>query len=178
MIEITQKIPYTQFYYNSPWFETTTSSKWKDKWNDQYQCRSTIKNTSLSITNVQANYLGTYTSKSKIRRTTLMAAVLTYYLLTCFLLTASDWSSNVQHRKCRSIANVRPLPLPYCDLVAVVSRQSSKTTASSSAFAKRKLVLNWLSMLTLFSTLTVMVIRCLTHGSIKTLGESLVSLLL
>ena len=92
MIEITQKIPYTQFYYNSPWFETTTSSKWKDKWNDQYQCRSTIKNTSLSITNVPANYLGTYSSKSKIRRTTLMAAVLTYFLPTCFLLTASDWS--------------------------------------------------------------------------------------
>ena len=60
-----------------------------------------MTNIHFNITYLQDNYLGTYVSMNKFMTDTQMVAMLTYLCTLCFLLRASDRSSNVQRRKCR-----------------------------------------------------------------------------
>ena len=73
--------------------------------------KRTTTNISFIITYLQDNYLGTYKSMNKFMTDTQMAAVLTYLCTLCFLLRASDWSSNVQRRKCRTLPFTRNCPI-------------------------------------------------------------------
>ena len=70
-----------------------------------------MTNISFNITYLQDNYLGTYVSMNKSITYTQMAAVLAYLCTLCFLLRASDWSSNVQRRKCRTLPFTRNSPV-------------------------------------------------------------------
>ena len=69
--------------------------------------KRTMTNISFNITYLQDNYLGTYVSMNKVMTDTQMVAVLTYLCTLCFLLRASDWTSNVQRRQCRILPFTR-----------------------------------------------------------------------
>ena len=73
--------------------------------------KRTMTNISLIITYLQDSYLGTYVSMISFMTDTQMFAVLTYLCTLCFLLRASDWSSNVQRRKCRTLSFTRYCPV-------------------------------------------------------------------
>ena len=70
-----------------------------------------MTNISFNSTYLQDNYLGTYVSMIKFMTDTQIVAVLTYLCTLCFLLRASDWSSNVQRRKCRILQFTRNCPV-------------------------------------------------------------------
>ena len=69
--------------------------------------KRTMINISFNITNLQDNYLATYVSINISMTYTQTAAVLTYLCTLCVLLRASDWSSNVQRRKCHTLPFTR-----------------------------------------------------------------------
>ena len=73
--------------------------------------KRTMTNISFNITFLQDNYLGTYVSMDDFMTDTQMIAVLTYLITLCFLLRASDWSSNIQRRKCRTLPFTRNFPV-------------------------------------------------------------------
>ena len=52
---------------------------------------------------------------------TQIVAVLTYLCTLCFLLRASDWSSNVQRRKCRTLSFTRNCPVTSAPWVWISS---------------------------------------------------------
>ena len=82
------------------------------KWTDQcHYFKIILANTGKNGTKAQDNKLGTYTSKSKIQKSKLIIAVLTYLPTTCFPFRASDRSSNAQHRKCRYFPYNRNCPV-------------------------------------------------------------------
>ena len=66
---------------------------------------------SFNITYLQDNYLGTYVSLNNFMTDTQIIAVLTYLCALYFLLRASDWSSNVQRRRCRTVPFTRNCPV-------------------------------------------------------------------
>ena len=70
-----------------------------------------MTNISFNITYLQDSYIGTYVSMNKFMTHTQMAAVFTYLCNLCFLLRASDLSSNVQRRKCRTLPFARKCPV-------------------------------------------------------------------
>ena len=69
--------------------------------------KSSMTNISFNITFLQDNYLGTCVSMNDFMTDTQMIAVLTYLCTLCFLLRASDWSSYIQRRKCRTLPVTR-----------------------------------------------------------------------
>ena len=73
--------------------------------------KKTIPNISFYVTKLQDNYLGTNVSMSKSMKNTPMAAVLTYLCTMSFLLRASDYSANVQRRKCHDLPFTRNCPV-------------------------------------------------------------------
>ena len=73
--------------------------------------KTTMTNITFNITYLQDNYLGTYASMNKFVTDTKMVAVLTYLCTLCFLLRASDCSSNVQRRKYRTLPYTRNCPV-------------------------------------------------------------------
>ena len=75
--------------------------------------KRTMTNISFNIAYLQDKYLGYYVSMNSFMTEKQMIAVLTYLCTLRFLLRASDWFSNVQRRKCRTlpfIRNFRSLP--------------------------------------------------------------------
>ena len=73
--------------------------------------KRTMSYISFNFTYLQDNYLGTYVSMNTFMTGTQMVAVLTYLCTLCFLLRASDWSFNVQRRKCRTLPFTRNCPV-------------------------------------------------------------------
>ena len=73
--------------------------------------KRTMTNISFNITYLQDNYLRTYMSMNEFMTDTQMVAVLTYLCTLCFRLRASDWTSNVQRRKCRILPFTRNCPV-------------------------------------------------------------------
>ena len=107
--------------------------------------KRTMTNISFNITYLQDNYLGTYMSMNKFMTDTQMAAVLTYLCTLCFLLRASDWFSNVQRRKCRTLPFTRNCPVTSAPWVwtytarldAFVAQQCDKQQNLAQLYCKK-----------------------------------------
>ena len=109
------------FKYISFHLYTVTSLKWSiNELISVIILRERSQISVLIFTSLQESYLGTYVTMVKFTIDTQSAAVLTYLCTMWFLLRASDWSSNVQHRKWRSLPFTRNCPvtsLPGCEVL-------------------------------------------------------------